>query len=118
MRLIDADLFAQQLEDYFYHLGDDGGLGACATIQDMLEDQPAISLYECIRNEWISVEERLPKEMQEVLVYRGHHSGLTNTYTYLGNHGWEDDHGYWGRTDDEGITHWMPLPAPPTEKEN
>lgn len=67
---------------------------------------------------WISVEDRLPKKDQEILIYRGHHSGLINVYTYMGNNEWEDDYGYWGRTDDEGITHWMPLPAPPTEKEN
>jgi hypothetical protein len=68
--------------------------------------------------EWISVEDRLPEIQQEVLVYRGHHSGLMNTYTYCGNNEWEDDYGYWGRTKDEGITHWMPLPTPPTVKEN
>lgn len=67
---------------------------------------------------WISVKDRLPKKDQEILVYRGHHSGLMNVYTYIGDNEWEDDYGYWGRTDDEGITHWMLLPAPPTEKEN
>lgn len=70
------------------------------------------------QNKWISVEDRLPENQQEVLACRGHHSGLMNTYTYCGNNEWEDDYGYWGRTDDEGITHWMPLPTPPTEKES
>lgn len=70
------------------------------------------------QNKWISVEDRFPEARQEVLVYRGHHSGLMNVYTYIGNNEWEDDYGYWGRTNDEGITHWMPLPTPPTEKED
>ena len=71
-----------------------------------------------VQNKWISIEDMLPDKDQEVLVYRGHHSGLMNVYIYMGNNEWEDDYGYWGRTDDEGITHWMPLPIPPTEKEN
>lgn len=68
---------------------------------------------------WISVKDRLPETNQEVLVYRGSHIGdLMNVYTYVGNDKWEDEYGYWSVTDDEGITHWMPLPAPPTEEEN
>ena len=70
-------------------------------------------------SEWISVKNRLPKTNKEVLVYRGGHIGnLISVYTYIGCDKWEDDYGYWTRTDDEGITHWMPLPEPPTEKEN
>ena len=78
------------------------------------------ALKECQPNfgEWISVEDRLPENCQEVLVYRGQHSDLMNVYTYMGNDSWEDDYGYWSRTEDEGITHWMPLPSPPAEKEN
>ena len=71
------------------------------------------------KQEWISVKDRLPKSNQEVLVYRGGHIGdLMNVYIYVGNDKWEDEYGYWSVTDDEGITHWMPLPEPPTEKEN
>lgn len=70
------------------------------------------------QSKWISVEERLPDNYQEVLVYRGCHKGLMNVYTYTCNNQWEDEYGYWNGTDSEGITHWMPLPMPPTEKEN
>ena len=67
-------------------------------------------------NEWISVKDRLPFKDEIVLVYRGSHIGdLMNTYTYLGNDEWEDDFGYWSRAEDEGITHWMHLPAPPKD---
>ena len=44
------------------------------------------------QNKWISVVDRLPKNHQEVLVYRGHHSGLMNVYTYMGDNEWEDDY--------------------------
>lgn len=64
--------------------------------------------------EWISVKDRLPKINEEVIVYRGNHYGdLMNIYIYLGNNEWEDDYGYWGKTDDEGITCWTCLPQPP-----
>jgi hypothetical protein len=70
-------------------------------------------------NKWISVKDELPDKDQDVLIYRGNHiSDMMYVYTYLGNNEWEDDYGYWSRTDDEGITHWMPLPTPPTVKES
>ena len=70
-------------------------------------------------SEWISVKDRLPETNKEVLVYRGGYiGGLMNVYTYVGNDTWEDDYGFWSRTDDDGITYWMPLPEPPIEKEN
>ena len=63
---------------------------------------------------WISVDERLPDKMQEVLAYRGEfRGGMMNVYTHLGNGNWEDDYGYRGNTEHEGITHWMPLPEAP-----
>ena len=66
---------------------------------------------------WISVKDGLPEKNMDVLIYRGVHIGnLINVYTYLGNNEWEDEYGYWSRTDDEGITHWMPLPEPPGEE--
>lgn len=70
-------------------------------------------------NKWINVEDKLPSKDQDVLIYKGNYIGdMMYVYTYLGNNEWEDEYGYWSRTDDEGITHWMPLPTPPTKKEN
>lgn len=66
--------------------------------------------------EWISVEDRLPEEKLNCLVHY--------------KHAYCDDDGYWaigvsfydGNEFRIGLaykaTHWMPLPAPPTEKEN
>lgn len=67
-------------------------------------------------NKWINVKDKLPEKNEDVLIYRGAYIGnLISVYTYIGHNEWEDDYGYWIRTDDEGITHWMPLPAPPKE---
>lgn len=69
--------------------------------------------------EWISVDDRLPEDMQEVLCYKGKFWGnLQDVYTYLGDGKWQDDYGNIADTEDEAIAHWMPLPAPPTEKED
>lgn len=67
-------------------------------------------------SEWINVKDKLPEINKEVLIYRGSYIGVPmSIYTYLGHDEWEDEYGYWTRADDEGITHWMPLPKPPRE---
>lgn len=61
--------------------------------------------------EWISVDERLPNTNENVLVYvKGFPCFV---YTYMGGNEWEDDYGYWHRTEDANVTHWMPLPEAP-----
>lgn len=68
-------------------------------------------------NKWISVDEKLPKAMQEVLCYKGKFWGnLMDVYTYLGNGKWQDDYGNIASTEDDSITHWMPLPKIPKMK--
>lgn len=57
--------------------------------------------------EWISVEERMPKELQTVIIYNG-----DVDVAYYG-------YGYFETIDQyetyiiDGVTHWMPLPEPP-----
>ena len=83
------------------------------------EYQEAKAIYEADfkKQEWISVEERMPDVLQEVFVYRGKHIGnLMNIYTYVGGDMWQDEYGFGCRQEDEGITHWMPLPEPPKMK--
>ena len=60
-------------------------------------------------NEWVSVEERLPKEKQRVIV-RCEHVGTSVGWILWGN--WMADIG----PDAGKVTHWMPLPAPPDRR--
>ena len=84
---------------------------------DCLSTAKVLRLKGYCKQEWISVDERLPDVLQEVLVYRGNHIGnLINAYTYVGGDMWKDEYGFGCRREDEGITHWMPLPEAPKMK--
>ena len=61
-------------------------------------------------NEWVSVEERLPKEKQRVIV-RCERVGTSVGWILWGN--WMADIG----PDAGKVTHWMPLPKSPKEDE-
>ena len=61
-------------------------------------------------NEWVSVEDRLPEEKQRVIV-RCERVGTSVGWILWGN--WMADIG----PDAGKVTHWMPLPAPPTKEE-
>ena len=54
---------------------------------------------------WISVEDRLPKNVSNIL---GYGNGMIYWMFYNSNGNWclENEHV-------ENITHWMPLPKPP-----
>ena len=54
---------------------------------------------------WIPVSERLPEDGIEVLVYESEDSSIYSACK------WYDE---WNGFPGERITHWMPLPAPPT----
>lgn len=69
-------------------------------------------------SEWISVEERLPKYGQQVLVF-DNVEGCFDIWTLdleedSCPEGWYSSAG-WHRDIDD-ITHWMPLPSPPGEE--
>ena len=54
-------------------------------------------------SEWISVEDELPDEQEQVLGFSN--TGAVEIYETL----WREDFGIWQ------ITHWQPLPKPPAE---
>ena len=70
-------------------------------LQDILEEAPTLTP----QNEWVSVEERLPEHLKDVLALYG--NGRIDI-------DWVDGSGdfKFGSLFD-GVTHWMPLPAPP-----
>lgn len=66
--------------------------------------------------EWISVKDRLPEESGYYLYaarhpYCGLQNGIGVSYFM---HKVKD----WKKINKVYVTHWMPLPEPPTEKEN
>lgn len=63
------------------------------------------------KQEWINVDERLPRESEVVLVYNG--EILQRIYTSYNNEvrWWSDE--CWSSTEKLGVTHWMPLPEAP-----
>ena len=68
-------------------------------------------------NEWVSVEERLPNSQEDVLVVAFWHERWQTMV------GWHSDMGKkWrvitphGEREPGGVTHWMPLPAPPDRR--
>lgn len=74
-------------------------------------------------NKWISVNERLPRHNETVLVYRPSMAEKILADHYYGFYGENDDEWYEGWTwygkDTKGrdvITHWQPLPEPPEVK--
>lgn len=109
MRLIDADALNlwEILRSYC-------SSDVCCDVMDVINNSPTINPYE-----WIGINDKLPKQFQEILTYHGRFIGnLTNVYTYMGDNKWKDHYGYWNSAEGEGITHWMPLPKLPNLKEN
>ena len=58
-------------------------------------------------SKWISVEDRLPEDMVEVLAYAGGDMAVA----FLRRGQWESEDGW--LLVDNVLTHWMPLPEPP-----
>ena len=67
-------------------------------------------------NPWISVKERLPAELAEVLAYTDLGEQRVSM-AFLENGKWHDGYSGCGIVlmQQELVTHWMPLPEPPEE---
>ena len=85
-----------------------------------LEEAPAVDAEELLREQWISVKDRLPDEEGKYIVIA--YNGITidilyfyKRYPYC-NKGIRTDRPVWCGYDDYGdfevksVTHWMPLP--------
>ena len=60
------------------------------------------------QSKWISVKERLPEQLTDVLSYRGH-INLMQVDCVDEKGKWYSEYKY----DEYSVTHWMPLPEPP-----
>lgn len=99
-RMIDADRLLRELTA-LSHGGETPGW-TYEGLRLLIERQPTHTQP----NEWVSVDEKLPKEKQRVIV-RCERVGTSVGWILWGN--WMADIG----PDAGKITHWMPLPAPP-----
>ena len=107
MRLINAEELMKCYENTPDCNIDDCSVPIPVVRQNII-DMPTVSPYE-----WISVEDGLPEDGVPVLVYKYKYSEVYGNMetAYINN-------GHWRGSIGEAITHWMPLPTPPTEKEN
>ena len=86
------------------------------TLAEIIEEFETVALDKVCKQsegEWISVEDRLPRESGKYIVCtNGKNPYQCKFYTYPENKG-----GHWGQKDNgKNITHWMPFPEPPKTK--
>lgn len=91
---------------------------------DLIDDMPAVDVQPT--NQWISVEDQLPKIGESVLV-----AVVVNAKLNISFHtdftpefriGWLEDDGKWGlqfdSADNHEMLYWQPLPEPPKDGEH
>lgn len=102
----------------YYEMGTDGGTASCVNdlmqkAADALESERQVWLHDQERNRWIPVTERLP-EAEGVLATDGKNLYFTNgSWLYKSPTGGIRIPANYGTG--ANVTHWMPLPTPPTE---
>lgn len=96
----------QKWIDAHTDVDDTDGVGLLEDVLWEINAQPTLTPP----NEWVSVEERLPKEKQRVIV-RCERVGTSVGWILWGN--WMADIG----PDAGKVTHWMPLPEPPAKED-
>lgn len=115
----DKELIASLIEKHLYH---SYGIDSDYTIEDHKKELEGFAgeLYDLLAPKWMSVEDRQPKQLQEVLFTNINLIGIDGSKIeptvksgfYRSNH-------YYSWLDPRDIfkaTHWMPLPTPPKEK--
>lgn len=99
---IDAGTLQDNLTDIY---GDGNRLVYLKDVLDLIDEQPTLKAP----NEWVNVEDRLPKHLRSVLVC--YDSGYIERVWY------DEEMGEFYREYFYGMaTHWMPLPAPPDRR--
>ena len=98
MRLIDADALPISFDGH-----------TISVWKKDLDAAPTINPYE-----WISVKDRLPSEDDCVYLTYGYWTDDCSHSVYICLYSCDQ----WLSFSDFVVTHWMPIPTPPTEKEN
>jgi hypothetical protein len=100
----DVDMTQNELAERLRDMSD--ALNICgADYSDVLLD----AARELDRRSWIPVTERLPPDRTVVLAW----SGKRVAFGYISDGNWIDT--LYGWVIPNGPTHWMPLPAPPSD---
>ena len=113
MRLIDAE----EIEELFYKQVEYGATDLVAAFDDALQDARTVDAAELLRDQWISVEDRLPEEDEKCIFFAsGNNAAHIGQYVYTGRDGAVK----FKKRDGRGTvlytaSHWMPLPDPPEE---
>lgn len=120
MRLIDADKFLKEILT--------AGIGKTiieyseSDIGYMIRRQPTVDAAESLREQWISVEDRLPEAAEMYNKNSEDEFSLTNPVLTFGKNGFaiamverDENHTIFVDLGDviKEVTHWMPLPEPP-----
>ena len=114
MRLIDAD----DLERRIMMMPDDVLCeDCCYNVVNVIDAMPNIATGINVHNKWISANNKLPEKSGYYLVFFS--NGMPSCKMRV--HNWIKDEHHWRGAEAfsmiEGITHWMPLPEPPEERE-
>lgn len=107
--LISRQWIIKRLEaekEYRANRGERGAEKGLCYALEIVDDMPSAQ-------EWISVDERLPKKGQVVLAY-GTRSSTTGQFQGIGARPW---FWMWKGNTIKRVTHWRPLPEPPKEEE-
>lgn len=130
MRLIDADELLQTLAVTFDNfdprwLRDRSIRDGLKIAKKAIEESQTVDAAELLRDQWISVEERLPETAEIVNKDSQDEFSLSNPVLTFGKNGFaiammEHDENHNIFVDLLGdiikeVTHWMPLPVPPEE---
>lgn len=106
MRLIDADeAIRRAKEPSFFDLTD---------VPDFLAGCPTVNLA----GQWISTKDRLPEDGKNVLIFTDKNGGAYSFGVVRCN---SPIGSFWatnGAMLPYNVTHWMPLPTPPTKEEH
>ena len=127
MRLIDADILADEIESMKISVSGRPATfdEAKSDVMQVIDEQKTVYAAESLREQWISVDERLPDKEGKYLVTV--YDGITPNVLYFYkrypycNRGIRTDRPVWCDCDnyvdfeEDSVTHWMPLPEPPKE---
>ena len=97
------------LDNFHRDLSPFAGNEKLFVVDDNVEQAEYLIEHGVTVQEWISVDDRLPKNSDNVLVC--HNNGLVTTNAWLGSN-------WWLNNERNQITHWMPLPEPPEVRRN